>query len=241
MIFASVPVIQPPDQLQDTWPTWTDCGRELLVIDNTANGLWAPLAAEYGWSYLTLGRNAGVAASWNMARATFLADSERASDLLLLLSSSIHWDDGLNVAMDQMNDAANWKGCQSQHGPHAIAWSRRIFELAGTFDESFWPGYYSDNDWFYRLILGGWLLADPDPMPQVEVNAPIPRDGRAITDAGIISNTAACRELYCAKWGGPPSMERFDSPFNSGLPASWWSAVYRPSMEHINLGETRYR
>lgn len=240
MIFASVPVLQPPDQMTDTWPSWEGCGPELLVVDNTADGAWDPLAREYGWSYAGFGRNLAVSASWNVARANILAHEGQPHDLLLLFSASLHFDDGLPAVLDQIAAAANWKGCQTQYGPHCLAYSRRLLELAGTWDENL-PNYYGDNDYFYRLILEGWLLAQPDPFPQIDINAPVPEDGRAVNRTGLITNMSAAGEYYRARWGGPPSEETFTSPFDSGLPPSWWSPAWRPHLDHFDPWESRYR
>lgn len=241
MIFASVPVLQPPEEMNDTWPQWRGCGSELLIVDNTENRAWDALAAEEGWSYRTFGHNLGVPASWNIARAWFLADDPHEYECLLLFSASVNWIDGLPLAMKQMNDGANWKGCQTVDlGFHAIAWSRGVFDRIGNFDENHWVGYDGDCDWAYRCILAGVLVDDPAPMPKIDMNATCV-NGRAITQTAMISNTAATRCYYINKWGGEPSHETYVTPFDSGLPTSWWSPIHRPGMMQINLGETRYR
>lgn len=240
MIFASVPVLQPPEEMNDSWPTWRGCHDELLIVDNTTDRAWEPLALEEGWSYLTFEKNAGVCASWNAARASFMAYTPRDLDLLLLFSASIAWTDGLAASMVEFQQAANWKGCQSQYGAHAIAWSRRLLEIAGTWDENF-VNYYGDNDFFYRGIIDGWLLAGPDAMPNIAINAPVPEDGRAIRATGMVSNTAASGAYYESKWRGPPSEERACTPFDSGLPTWWWSPAVRPALDHFDPWQTRYR
>lgn len=235
MIYASVPAIQSPADLEASWTTW-DVGPELLVVDNTTDREWRDLALERGWRWISFGTNLGVPAAWNVARADFLGRTQAPHDLLLLLSSSVVWDDGLAAAMHALNREAGWQGCQTHLGPHAIAWSRAVFEQVGSFDESPFPGYYSDNDWFYRCILGGVL----DGMARVELNASC-EDGRTIRELGMTSNTSACLEWYCNKWGGEPSKEKYTTPFDSGLPTWWTSPVYRPGMQNVNLGESRFR
>lgn len=241
MIFASVPVIEPPDQLRDNAFTWNACGPELLIVDNTPNYAWEAEAKKHGWSYCSFAKNLGVPAAWNIARAKFMAEAEHDDDLLLLFSSSLYFETGLAETMDRMQAAANWKGCQTRYGFHSIAWSKRVFELCGNFDENFWIGYLGDNDWARRLIVEEILLAGEEAMPSIEIAAPKPPDGRAINTVGLISNTAACSDYYARKWGGEPSQETFPTPFDSGLPTSWWSPIVRMGMENVNLGETHYR
>lgn len=241
MIFASVPVLQPPEEMLDTRCSWEGCGPELLIVDNTTDRAWEPLAKEQGWSYLTLGKNLGVCASWNAARASFMAAAGSDHDLLLLFSASINWRDGLAASMAQFQEAANWKGCQSGFGPHAIAWSRRVLEIAGDWDCNYYPGYLGDTDYFRRLIVEGILIAGPDAMPRIEINAPEPEDGRAVERTGLITNTVCCSAYYEAKHGGPPSEETFTTPFDSGLPTWFWTPAYRPGMEFVDLTTSRYR
>lgn len=241
VIFASVPVLQPPDQMEDTWPTWRGAGAELLIVDNTADRAWEPLALDEGWSWIGFGKNLGVCASWNLARAWFLAPDPHYYECLLLFSSSLSFDDALPATMKQMNLAASWKGVQSQHGPHAIAWSSKVLRTAGTWDENYFPGYSGDTDYFRRLIIEGILVPGPDEMPQVNIAAPEPEDGRAIKRTGLITNQVCCSAYYEAKWGGPPGAEKFDTPFDSGLPTSWWSPAYRPGLELVDLTTSRYR
>lgn len=240
MIFAAVPVIQPPDQMQDTRHQWNGCGPELLIIDNTDDGAWESEATKRGWTYLAFHKNLGTAASWNAARAAFLNQTQRDLDLLFIFSASVHFDDGLPQVLDQLSLGANWKGCQTQTGPHALAYSRAVLEQVGTWDENM-MSYVSDTDYFWRMIIEGILIAGPDAMPQIEIACPTPEDGRAISRTNMITNTAACIEYFTHKWGGVPTCEQWQSPFNSGLPSSWWSPHVRPGLEHVPLGETQYR
>lgn len=241
MIFASVPVLEPPDALQDSWKHWVGCGSELLIVDSTWDRGWKPLASQHGWSYITFEKNLGVPAAWNIARAWFMLVTARPLDALFLFSSSVEFTDGLPAVLDQISAAANWKGCQTQLAGHGAAWSRVVFERCGSFDENFWIGYDGDCDWFYRLILEGLLVAGPDNFPRVEVHAPEVESGRTINRTQMISNTALTRELYKHKWGDEPSKETFTTPYDSGLPTWWWSPIVRGPMEYVNLGETLHR
>lgn len=240
MIFASVPVIQPPSQLEDTWHRWEGCGPELLIVDNTPSLAWAQIAVENGWSYQGLGKNLGVCPSWNLARAWFLDASPLSHDCLFLFSSSVCWTDGLKVVLHDLNEAANHKGVQSQWGGHGYGYSTLTLERIGLWDENLSPGYYGDNDYWYRMILAG-IIGGTVPVPQVETNSPKPEDGRALRMAGMLSNTGACLDYYKARWGGEPSKETFTTPFNSGLPTSWWSPAYRPGLEHVDAGRIEHR
>ena len=238
MIFASVPVIQPPDQMQDTRHQWGD-GPDLLLVDNTTDRAWESEAKEHDWSYLTFGHNLGVAASWNAARSWFMGKTEREHAMLFLFSASVEFRDGLPTVLDQLQMGGNWKGCQTQLGPHALAYSRAVLEQVGTWDENM-PSYVSDTDYFYRMIVEGILVGGPDHMPQIEINAPFPGDGRAASALRMVTHSAACLEYFATKWGGPASSEQWTTPFNSGMPSSWWSQHQRPALEHVMPGVTLY-
>lgn len=240
MIFANVPVIQPPEQMADTWHHWEGVGSELLIVDNTPDSAWRDLAAEYGWSYAALGKNLGVCPSWNLARAWFLDHNPHDYECLFLFSSSVAWSDGLAVVMHDLNMASNWKGAQTQWGGHGYAYSARVLREIGTWDENLSPGYYGDTDYWYRMILAG-IIGGPEAVPQIETNSPKPEDGRALRMVGLLSNTGASLDYYVAKWGGAPAHETFTTPFNSGLPTSWWSPAYRPGLEHVDAGRIEHR
>jgi GT2 family glycosyltransferase len=93
--------------------------------------------------------------------------------------------------------------------------SKETYETIGQFDDGFFPAYFEDNDYHYRINLAG-MKAITYPMAiyyhygsrtQTEAKQGVP----------VVSNTLfeINRERYVRKWGGLPGQEKFKTPFNS--------------------------
>jgi len=81
------------------------------------------------------------------------------------------------------------------------------------FDESFYPAYFEDRDYFYRLKLNqGRILEHSFLNPNKFINSgTISKDGG---DPSINKNFYDLQNLYMRKWGGPPGSEFYTNPFN---------------------------
>lgn len=106
---------------------------------------------------------------------------------------------------------------------HAMAWSRRMFERVGLFDENHWPIYGEDGDISYRIhqavrednLSGIW--------PCVEIDAWITMFGHSFRLAKIATDQARSREYHILKWGGDYGAETFTRPFNDpSHPLAFW-------------------
>lgn len=77
----------------------------------------------------------------------------------------------------------------------------------GTFDENFAPAYYEDDDMAYRIKLAGGSIKNLNEKAYHEVmGTKIDQD----THRSYYENNL---EYYIEKWGGEPSMERYDNPY----------------------------
>lgn len=86
-------------------------------------------------------------------------------------------------------------------------------EYRGLFDQKFYPAYFEDNDFHYRIKLAG--------MRAVKTNSALyyhfgSRTIKENEEVGHISNTyyLTNRQRYIEKWGGKPGKEKFKTPFN---------------------------
>jgi GT2 family glycosyltransferase len=97
------------------------------------------------------------------------------------------------------------------------AYNPNMFAEVGTWDWRLFPSYYSDNDYYRRVILAGWTLH--------ESRLPVAHEGSHIINKvnkqlKFLNHTLladAARNNYIAKWGGPPGEERYAKPFNGLL------------------------
>lgn len=88
-----------------------------------------------------------------------------------------------------------------------------VEEYSGLFDQKFYPAYFEDNDFHYRLKLAG--------MRAVKTNTALyyhygSRTIKENEEVGIISNTfyLTNQQRYIEKWGAKPGKEKFKIAFN---------------------------
>jgi len=107
--------------------------ENILLIDNTS-------------------QNIGVAASWNKGIEQM---RERGCKWLILLSASVRFGEaGMQDFIDVIEKTTDdFMACEPSHGWHCIAIRSTVFDRVGTFDENFYPGYFEDLDYGYRVIL----------------------------------------------------------------------------------------
>ncbi len=175
-------------------------------------------------------KNLGVAASWNkLCKIIF-----EKHDWALLINDDVY----LGYGEDVVNDAI-YKSevgiVQSAHNFSVLLISKKLFEEIGEFDEGFYPAYYEDSDYLYRLKLKGLrqeIDYTLDPV-DVKVSQTYEKDPELVNKA-----MADNRQRYIDKWGGSPMLETFKSPFNdiakklqkltSGKQSNWLEgAIFR--------------
>jgi GT2 family glycosyltransferase len=118
--------------------------------------------------------------------------------------------DVFNIHSDSKADVA-----ESEH-PNFSAFllSRRCFELVGPFDEAYYPAYFEDNDYHYRILRAGLrAIVHPPAMfyhyaSRTQYEA---RTSPVVTGKDFEKN----RVYYIRKWGGPPGGEKFCEPFRA--------------------------
>lgn len=217
-----------------------DVADRLLVVDATQHGLrgdlpgalYRPEPHGHPRDYEPA-RNIGVARTMNLA-ARWPTDP----DVVVWLSTSVRF--GPAGGRDLLQHAADaelgtiGKPCAL----HAFALTRAAFDLVGLWDENFYPGYYEDTDWRYRLHLAGGHL------PEQPIDAQA-RDGhgydvlRAANPGRTVVNFDALKAYYTAKWGGcpPEATERYRTPFDAGHSLRWWVPAGRAELiDRYGLG-----
>lgn len=204
-------------------PTSDDCiagmvklWDQTLVIDNSPDGF----AARYPCEVVARPQNAGVAASWNIGRRRTL---ERGDPYLVILSAATHFRDEGASLLEILDDNTDWRGFQTQEGWHCIALSSKLLAEIGTFDENFWPAYFEDTDYLWRMQLSGHWHPTQTPMPQRHIEAGRVQDAHGMLLAGVVAHFGALSHYYVRKWGGGPGEETNDLAFGDQDP-SWWPA-----------------
>jgi GT2 family glycosyltransferase len=177
---------------------------KIYVIDNGKQGIREKISHP-NIIVIESKENMGVASSWNMLCDLIFQNH----DYALILNDDIYlgrkdWEiDNLlsNFKHDFYVTMQDW--C-------AFILPKKTFDKVGKFDEKFYPAYYEDNDYYYRMKLKGYTYYK---IPFL--NPFLYKSSQTIDKAPelrkFIENN---KEYYISKWGGEPNKETFKKPFN---------------------------
>lgn len=193
-----------------------------IVVDNgdpPLDYLASRGAAVY--EYQRPGANIGVAASWNHGRRLAL-QCPTARWLVLLSEVVVFGEHGGADLLDGVVDqgplgAIDAPGVSvAEAGWKCTALRTSTLDRVGEFDEGFWPAYYEDTDYLYRMGLAG--LASPrengKAWPMLHVDMTIPEgDAHALRSGLVDVDLDRLAARYRAKWGGNQGEERHRTPW----------------------------
>tara|TARA_R100000900_G_scaffold91478_1_gene71236 strand:- start:216 stop:953 length:738 start_codon:yes stop_codon:yes gene_type:complete len=99
-------------------------------------------------------------------------------------------------------------------------WTPQLLAKVGYLDENFFPGYFEDNDYRYRIIQSG---ASVDTIP---LQAHHDRSSTLNSSTEFQKKNQYTFQknykYYVEKWGGSPTQEKYDRPFGKDYPLSFW-------------------
>ena len=91
--------------------------------------------------------------------------------------------------------------------------NKLCWDKVGKFDEGFFPAYFEDNDWHYRIkLLGFKAITLPTAMFYHYGSGTQNADKGNPLVKGIQFDRN--RDYYAKKWGGTPEAEKYIKPFN---------------------------
>jgi GT2 family glycosyltransferase len=181
-------------------------GIEIHIIDNGDQDL--EKYEKYDNIFVhTQHKNIGVAASWNMLCDIIYAKH----DWALLLNDDVYlgyYADTINQVIDDNN---TFGLIQSHLNFSVILLQKGFFEFVGRFDENFYPAYYEDSDYLYRMkLLGVYQGVDAKLNPKdARVSQTYEKSPEFVNDAMKYS-----RLRYIEKWGNIPLLETYKTPYN---------------------------
>ena len=185
----------------------------IIVIDNSNGQLPDIKGIE-----IVPASNLGVAQSWNLGIQMSSWDDivVICNDDNILKNEAIAEIEKLAIEYERHPFFASAAG-----GFSFFALRKNIaINLVGYFDEGFYPAYYEDNDYHYRMKLKdlNFICTDKelyelgvDGQGSQTLNGIItPQYIKDYINAGFLSN----QYRYICKWGGMPDREQFKIPFN---------------------------
>lgn len=149
--------------------------------------------------------NVGVATSWNILCDNIFEKHDHA----IILNDDIYLGkkefeiDSILTSHKRDFYVATQDWC-------AFILPKKTYTKVGKFDDVFYPAYYEDNDYAYRMkLLGCKMFKIPFLNPYVY------RASQTIEkDPTIKSGYIANKRIYQEKWGGNPNEEKFKTPYN---------------------------
>jgi GT2 family glycosyltransferase len=205
-LVVAIPTINRADLLNDALTKYFEDFKDthIAICDNGKQNI---LTREENFMIYRPENNLGVAGSWNMLMD--YADKINATHVLMLnddiyLGKDEHVVNYLiknNTDCDFINSFQNW--C-------SFILTVDAWKKAGKFDEEFFPAYYEDNSFDYKMTLIGakkhWT-SFLDPL--------IYRNSMTIAkEPSLNSRFLQNRQTYIDMWGGLPNEEKFTTKFN---------------------------
>ena len=150
-------------------------------------------------------KNLGVACSWN-----YLCEKiYEKNDYALLVNDDVYLGYGEDVVKNLIDK--NYGLVQSYCKWSVVLISKKLYDKVGKFDEIFYPAYYEDSDYLYRMeLIGEKLIADKSLNPKQYSESQTYEKNKLLLDAAKIAN----RDRYVKKWGVMPLLETFKTPYN---------------------------
>lgn len=181
--------------------------RHLLIIDNSENSECKEFEGK-GAEILYFPENIGVAKSWNIA---LRADC----DWTFFVSCNAVFPNGFSEVLTELNKATEYAMLTTMAW-HCNAISRKCVEQVGYFDENFYPAYFEDTDYYYRMR----LAKIPIQIPVLNIPGYSSRQSNSL-DKGLQVNFLELEKYYIEKWGGKPGEETYTLAWNKDGIKHW--------------------
>jgi cephalosporin hydroxylase len=208
-LFVGIPTINRADLLHeslDDLATNLPDLYQLCIIDNGGQDISVPNSLKDITTIIRPKHNLGVAGSWNYLIDKFFNSN---GDHLLILNDDIVLTKTSSDLKKIVETHKNYSVIYSKLGWCSFFISQKAIDAVGYFDTTFYPAYFEDNDYIYRLKLSGAF-----PVIDEGCNPSIYRGSMTIQkDQSLNRDFYALREHYNKKWGGPPGEETYASPF----------------------------
>ena len=163
------------------------------------------------WKVGSSTNNYGVANAWNLFAEEAKKDGY---DAIIVANDDIYlYPEVLKKFIDTMKTSEFTSFVEynmfSFYGMHIS-----LFDKVGEFDENFWPAYYEDNDYHYRMKLIGLDSANVEGTSYFHAGSATLGKFDLIRKMMHHHNFSKNTDYYIAKWGGLPHEEKFTRPFD---------------------------
>lgn len=151
-------------------------------------------------------KNIGVGASWNQLCKKIFEEN----DYALIMNDDIY----LGKKQEQVISLIQSKKSgfiRATPDWCAFVISKDVYKNVGDFDECFFPAYYEDKSYEYRMKLKGVPV-----IKHPELNPVVYKSSQTLEkEPEIFEQSKKNKKLYIEMWGGEPNKETFTKPYNS--------------------------
>jgi len=149
--------------------------------------------------------NIGVAASWNKLCRIIYEKYDNA----LILNDDVYL--GYNdMDVDKFISENKSGFMQANSTWSAFLINKSVFNKVGDFDEGFYPAYFEDNDYVYRMKLAKVVIKKNMKMMPKNMK----HSSSIAKDPSLNKDFLKLKKRYIDKWGGEPEREKYKTPFN---------------------------
>lgn len=175
---------------------------KIHIIDNGNQNL--SLLDSLSVNIIKNSNNIGVGASWNHLCSLIFANSDNA----LILNDDIYLGAEKNKIDDLIKKGKGFAKSTQDWCSYVI--SKKVFQKVGKFDECFFPAYYEDKSYEYRMKLLGIPVTNTPIL-----NPYVYRASKTLERMPtLLEASKRNKNLYIEMWGGEPTKEAFKTPFN---------------------------
>ena len=203
---VGIPTINRADLLNEVLPKYYEdfYKNDIFIIDNGNQNI---IEREEKFHLLKPNENLGVAKSWNKIIEKGI---ELGYQRVLILNDDVYLGKHRKDVEALIEKLYHADIIHSTKNFCAFVISTFAYQMYGKFDENFFPAYFEDKDYMYRLkIEGGYCIESEELDPEVYRNSmTIKKDIELNNDFGLNE------KRYISKWGGLPNEEIFKTPYD---------------------------
>jgi GT2 family glycosyltransferase len=177
---------------------------KIFIVDNGQQGINEKLKHP-NIIVIEQEKNIGVSASFNI----LFDEIYKQHDYALIMNDDVYYG---RKDWEVDNLLSNYK---KDFYVSSIDWSvfilpKKTYKQVGKFDENFYPAYFEDNDFKYRMQLMNKSFFE---IPFL--NCFVHQTSQTLDREPSIKNYfEKNKSYYISKWGGEPNKEKFKKPFN---------------------------
>lgn len=183
----------------------------IIIVDNGNQDITFPGQYLVPINVLTQTSNLGVPASWNLICRTIFGNGFTHA---IIPNDDIYWGRKGEELQTILEKYPRDLYKTSRDDFSLFVLPKTTFEKIGPFNEMFYPGYFEDRDYMYRMKLAGCSV-----MSSLKFDAMLFKESQSSQkDPSLLERFDINEELYIKMWGGKPGFEKYTKPFNGKPP-----------------------